>query len=284
MKLNDTLYVSDLDRTLLKDDQTLSEETTSYLVNAAKKGLNFTYATARSLASSGFVLKGLELQLPVILYNGAQIYCPKKEAYIHSSYMESGVYSKLLKQLIGDGLNPIVHSLDEDDKLRVYFQTVTYESMVKWINSRLKNGDDRFRVTIDFSEIETSKVISLVMTGPYEQLREYEQQLSAEPTISHVLSEDVYCEGHYLLEISHMDANKGFAVEKLRDHLGLENIVSFGDNNNDLPMFKKSTRSLAVCNAKEPVQNAASGVIGHHNEDAVISYIKEVCHENLESR
>ena len=40
-------------------------------------------------------------------------------------------------------------------------------------------------------------------------------------------------------------------------------------------MFKKSTQSFAVDNAKAAVKNAASGVIKSNNEDAVISYLKE---------
>ena len=122
MKLNETLYVSDLDGTLLKDDQTLSDETISYLASAVKNGLNFTFATARSAVSSDFVLKNLELQLPVILYNGAQIYCPQKKRYIHSAYLEPEIYKKLLNELIDDGLSPVVHCLDENDNLEFTFR------------------------------------------------------------------------------------------------------------------------------------------------------------------
>ena len=146
---------------------------------------------------------------------------------------------------------------------------------MKWINSRLSNGDVRFRVTMDFSEVKISKVIELVVIASYEQLLKYQQGLNSESTVSYVLSEDIYCKGHYWLEISHVEANKGHAVEKLREYLGLVNIVSFGDNHNDVPMFNKSNQSFAVCNAKKSVQNSTSAVIGDNNEDAVIGYLKK---------
>lgn len=280
MKPEESLYVTDLDGTLLKDDQTLSKETISFLTNAIENGLNFTYATARSIASSAFVLESLQLKLPVILYNGAQIYCPKKQSYIHTAYMDSDSYLMQLQSLLNDGLDPIVHCLDENDNLNVYFKSVANESTKQWINSRLKNGDKRFRVTHDFSEIDSYKVIELMVVGYYEQLVEYKTALEQDSSISFVLGEDVYCRGYYWLELSHTNANKGFAVEKLRKYLFkegivLKNIISFGDNHNDIPMFKQSTKSCAVNNAKASIKDIADSVIKSNNEDAVIGYLKE---------
>lgn len=280
MKPEESLYVTDLDGTLLKDDQTLSKETISFLTNAIENGLNFTYATARSIASSAFVLESLQLKLPVILYNGAQIYCPKKQSYIHTAYMDSDSYLMQLQSLLNDGLDPIVHCLDENDNLNVYFKSVANESTKQWINSRLKNGDKRFRVTHDFSEIDSYKVIELMVVGYYEQLVEYKTALEQDSSISFVLGEDVYCRGYYWLELSHANANKGFAVEKLRKYLFkegivLKNIISFGDNHNDIPMFKQSTKSCAVNNAKASIKDIADSVIKSNNEDAVIGYLKE---------
>jgi len=192
MQKHDTLYITDLDGTLLQDDQTLSETTISYLSKAIRDGLNFTYATARSINSSRFVIDALDLQLPVILYNGAQIYCPKTQSYIHSAYMESEDFRSYLKILLEDGLDPVVHCLDDDDKLKVYFQSVSNESTMRWINSRLANGDKRYRVTTDFSEIDASKVVELMVVAPHEQLMGYEEPLKASSSVSYILSEDIY--------------------------------------------------------------------------------------------
>ncbi|MDB4837359.1 HAD-IIB family hydrolase [Marinomonas sp.] len=267
--------MSDLDGTLLRDDQTLSHETQSFLVDAIKKGLNFTYATARSIASSRFVLESLDIKIPVILYNGAQIYCPSDDTYIHSAYLDPDSYKLKLNEFLSDGMEPVVHCLDSEDNLRVYFQSISNDSTAKWINSRLKNGDSRFRVTKDFSEVDPAKVVELMVVATKDEVTKYEKRLSSDTAISYVLSEDIYCKGFYWLELNHTNANKGHAVEVLREYLGLKNIVSFGDNHNDVPMFEKSNRSLAVSNAKLAVQKAASNVIASNNEDAVIRFIKQ---------
>ncbi|MHA2936768.1 HAD family hydrolase [Vibrio sp. RC27] len=274
MNSNDILYISDLDGTLLNDDQTVSHNTQSYLATAIQEGVNFTYATARSITSSQFVLDSLNIRLPVILYNGAQIYCPIRKTYIHSAYMEATAFTSHLNQFLTDGLDPVIHCLDKEDNLRVYFRSAANKSTATWINSRLKNGDNRFRITEDFSEIDQTKVIELMVVAPQEMLIRYQDSLTNEPSVSSVLSEDIYCKGFYWLELSHRNANKGYAVKKLGEHLGINKVVTFGDNHNDIPMFEHSYRSLAMSNAQPSVREVASDVIGCNNDDAVIRYIE----------
>ncbi|MDF2505564.1 HAD family hydrolase [Clostridium sp.] len=65
------LYVSDLDGTLLNSNSQLSEESKRIINNLVKKGVKFTYATARSFSSASKILDGLQLSIPAITYNGA---------------------------------------------------------------------------------------------------------------------------------------------------------------------------------------------------------------------
>ena len=65
-----TLYVSDLDGTLLRSNETTSEYT-NYVINSlVDKGMIFSYATARSLITAKKVTKGIKAKIPLIVYNG----------------------------------------------------------------------------------------------------------------------------------------------------------------------------------------------------------------------
>ena len=66
-----TLYVTDLDGTLMKNDETVSAETVRIINEMVKRGLAFTFATARSIESARPIAGGLKLNLPVITRNGA---------------------------------------------------------------------------------------------------------------------------------------------------------------------------------------------------------------------
>ena len=54
-----TLYVTDLDGTLMWDDKTLSNEGVAILNNLLSHGIVLTYATARSLSSASEITKSI---------------------------------------------------------------------------------------------------------------------------------------------------------------------------------------------------------------------------------
>ena len=60
------LYVSDLDGTLMRNDETISAYTERTLNKLIGEGLAFTYATARSVESARTITGGLKLKLPVL--------------------------------------------------------------------------------------------------------------------------------------------------------------------------------------------------------------------------
>lgn len=66
-----TLYVSDLDGTLLKSDETISEYTEKVINQFIDNGGYFSYATARSIFTASKVAKGIHTNIPVIVYNGS---------------------------------------------------------------------------------------------------------------------------------------------------------------------------------------------------------------------
>lgn len=65
-----TLYVTDLDGTLMRDDKSISKESTDILNRLLNRGVNLTYATARSLSSASKITQNISFHLPVIIRNG----------------------------------------------------------------------------------------------------------------------------------------------------------------------------------------------------------------------
>ena len=72
-----TLYLSDLDGTLLRPDETISPYSTEIINQFMRDGGFFSYATARSIATAKKVTAGLNTELPIITYNGAFIIDPR---------------------------------------------------------------------------------------------------------------------------------------------------------------------------------------------------------------
>ena len=78
------------------------------------------------------------------------------------------------------------------------------------------------------------------------------------------------------LELSAARATKAHAVAWLRDHLGVDRVIAYGDNLNDLPMFGAADEAYAVANAAPEVLTAATGVIDANTEDGVLRHIISV--------
>lgn len=95
-----TLYLSDLDGTLLKSDETLSAFTCRAIERLAEQGMLFSYATARSYNTAKKVTAPLgAVELPLIVYNGAFIRENKSGRILLSNYFENGA-EKIIAELL----------------------------------------------------------------------------------------------------------------------------------------------------------------------------------------
>ena len=81
-----TLYVSDLDGTLLNSQQQTSTYTNQTIEKLVDQGMLFSYATARSYYSAKPATKGLSAKIPLILYNGAFIIDNQSQEILVSNF------------------------------------------------------------------------------------------------------------------------------------------------------------------------------------------------------
>lgn len=81
-KIADTLYISDLDGTLLNSDAQVSAESAKLINAAIDKGIRFTFATARSVYSAAPITSAININVPCILMNGVSVYDLKTDTYI----------------------------------------------------------------------------------------------------------------------------------------------------------------------------------------------------------
>ena len=77
------------------------------------------------------------------------------------------------------------------------------------------------------------------------------------------------------LDVHHSDASKGGAVITLKEMLGADRVVCFGDSDNDVSMFELADESYAPANAKSHVKDRATEIIGHHDEDGIARFLRE---------
>lgn len=79
----------------------------------------------------------------------------------------------------------------------------------------------------------------------------------------------------FWLEICPQNCTKAKTLLKLKEAMGFEKLVVFGDSLNDVSMFRIADEAYAVANAMEELKQIATGVIGSNEEDAVANMLKE---------
>ncbi|MDZ8025064.1 MAG: HAD family hydrolase [Nostoc sp. DedQUE11] len=271
-----TVYISDLDGTLLGNNAKLSSFSKKVLDDLLQQGLQFTVASARSIVSIQRMLKGLNLRLPVIEFNGAFISDLDSGRHEIINSISPDVVESIYKLILEFGCVPFVSSFNGTEDC-AYYQDVINDGMRWYLNDRLKNKDRRWRAIEDLTHSFSDQVVCLTVIGHAQQLLELESaiiEIHGTSVETHLI-ENQYSPGWYWLTIHDYKATKDQAIKTLVENYGLKQsqIVVFGDQINDIKMFKIATHAIAVANANAELKRYATLVIGSNTEDSVVKYI-----------
>lgn len=111
--------------------------------------------------------------------------------------------------------------------------------------------------------------------GPAEGICRAAEALRARSECSICCYPDIFNPEVYNLEIFPPGVTKAAAVSALKQRMGADRLVVFGDNLNDLPMFEVADVAVAVGNALPEVKEAATLVIEPNFTDSVARFIAE---------
>lgn len=269
----DTLYISDLDGTLLTPECKISDETASALNAMIANGLLFTVATARSASSAAPLLEKLNLRLPVILMNGVVIYDLEKRKPVSVCPIEAEAARATLAIFERHHITPFYNRLNQN-KLEVCFTQLKPEANRKYYESRKGAPDKHFVAVNRLTVANDMPSIYLTTFDCYDTLLPAARELAAIDGLTSVLYKDTYSDA-WLIEAFSSKASKPSGAEWIQKCTGAKHMVAFGDNLNDLPLFAAADESYAVSNAHERVRATATGVIASNAENAVVRFLQE---------
>ena len=267
-----TLYVTDLDGTLLNQAAKVSEYSTAVINRLVEKGMLFTYATARSLVSASVATKGLSTKIPVIAYNGAFIIKPDTGEVLHSVKFTAEEMKDARELIVKNGISPLVYSVI-DGVERLSWDTSRENAGIRNYLSR-RQGDKRLRPLQGSESLYDGEVFYFTCVGEREGLSPlYDTAKTDDRYVCH-FQKELY-QPEYFCEIMPARATKAQAIAKLKEIWGCDRIVSFGDAVNDIPMFRISDESYAVENAVEELKTLATGIIASNEQDGVAKWLQE---------
>ena len=267
-----TLYVTDLDGTLLNTKDAVSPYSVSVINSLVEKGMLFTYATARSLASSSVVTKGLSAKIPVIAYNGALIINPENKEILASESFAKEETDKVIVALQEHAVRPLVYSYIEGKEKVSWVKGQENEGVRRYLDSR--KGDKRFRFLDSETHLYDGEMFYYTCIGEKEKLQPIYDIFSKDNRYTCTLQQELY-RTEYWCEIMPKKATKANAILKLKELWNCDRVVSFGDAINDIPMFQISDECYAMANAVDEIKQMATGIIGGNDEDGVAVWLSE---------
>ncbi|MCM1475476.1 MAG: HAD-IIB family hydrolase [Muribaculaceae bacterium] len=270
-----TLYVSDLDGTLLGNDSLVSPRSVALLNEAIACGALFSVATARTPATVGPLMQEIDLKIPTVVMTGVALWDSNANHYLDVQYMQPDIPGKLLEIYRNHRVPTFLYTL-EDHRIQMYHQGELTDLEREFLEARAHTPYKRVRIDqaghSDIPDTLDNTLLFYAMYPTKQALKVYEETRLI-PEINPLFYHDIYGPEIALLEAFPEGATKAKAVRRLADRVGADRIVAFGDNLNDIPMLKIADVAVAVENAVEEVKDVADIIIGENTADAVPEFI-----------
>jgi Cof subfamily protein (haloacid dehalogenase superfamily) len=253
------LLALDLDGTTLNSNGEIPDANRAAIRAAEDMGVLVTIATGRRFRDARPLGLGLELNAPLITHNGGLLKFAESMETVHCSLIEPDLSLEIVrvgKSLGGDALVSVdPHGSGTLLYDRVSEQNIPLKKYLHWAETLHGEGPGREGVThvesLD-AVVADHEVVHISFSGTCENMQMLENDLRMELAGSVTLLATIYPDLDFtLLDILPPDASKGHGVERLAKLNGLtaENVMTIGDNFNDLEMLEYAGTPVVMGNA-----------------------------------
>jgi Cof subfamily protein (haloacid dehalogenase superfamily) len=262
---NIRLVLSDIDGTLVTPQKEVTPAARQAIDDLRARGLRFAIASSRPVRGLKKVGDAVAIDTPVSGFNGGRIVTPEGELLDNLRFPGDTAVEvvKILQQM---GLSIWVFAGDDwyitdADGPRVEREThsIAYEPII----------------VSDFEPdmlVGTNKIVGVSMDLPLVERAEILLNERFGQHLSATRSQPFY------LDITPFKANKGEVVKILAAYYGFhaENVLTIGDSDNDVMMFRTSGYSFAMGNAADAVKAEADAVTAPNTEDGFAKAMRVV--------
>lgn len=251
----------DMDGTLLMPDHRLGDETLSALRRLRERGVALTFATGRHALEMRHLTGALALDAYLITGNGTRIHTRDGEV-LHR------------QDLAPDVAEQVLHSKWDTQASMHAFNDRGWmtDTVLPWMQQAHSLSEFRWQLT-DLKRLPAHEVTKICFCGDHDDLCRLRIQLNE------ALGDRAYlCFSAFdCLEVLPVGCNKGAALAKLGQHLGitLQECMAFGDAMNDREMLGSVGRGLIMGNAMPQLiaELPHLPVIGHCRNQAVSHFL-----------
>lgn len=270
--ISKVVLMCDMDGSLLNSQKEITAVDRNAIEKFMELGGKFTIATGRTIQSFHHYYELLNLQMPLIMYNGAAIYDK-----ITDSVLYTVALPKEAKQITHEILDAMPHIGGEVLKADgIYvFRNNDYEKL----HTKLCMVEPFYSELDEISEGDWLKVLFAMAPEDIPQIEILIKQKNYD-AVSFVKSSDIFC------EMLPLGTTKGSALKEYRKLDGMEGytFVAIGDYDNDIEMLIEADLGAAPANAQDTAKNAADIVLENSCDTGAVAelvdYIINKCSHN----
>ena len=250
------LVATDLDGTLLRSDDTVSERTREALAAATVAGAAHLVVTGRAVAWTRHILDELGYEGLAVCGQGAQLYDAGAHRLLTSVTLDRQVAGLALAKIEAE-VGPLALAASRDGVDGDVLIGPGYRVL----------GQLKAVPFTDVAELWAAPLTKMYIQHP--ELTDDELAAAARAAAGGLVS--VVMAGEGIVEILPLGLSKATGLSLAARRLGVKaaDTIAFGDMPNDIPMFAWSAHGVAMANAHEELKAVANELTLSNEEDGI---------------
>ena len=240
------LFLADVDGTLVTREKILTDRAIRAVRAMRDRGIKFAITSGRPPKGMAMLIGPLAIDTPIAGFNGGAWTKPDL-SLIETKTLPRDVALQTIDIIEKNGLDVWVYNGNE---WRVHDKDAPHVAREEWTVKFPPTIVSDIRANLD----QVVKIVGIGDDLPRVEQAEKQAQETLGSHASAARSQPYY------LDVTHPEANKGFVVDYLANHLGVapDQMATIGDQPNDTLMFRKTKLSIAMGNASDEVKKKAS--------------------------
>lgn len=289
------LVAIDLDGTMLNQYGIITEKTKKAISKAQEKGIEVMIASGRAIASVKRFSKEINSNKYFISGNGAITYDIKNNKILYENILSK---TKALKIIKICEENSIYYNVYTENG--IIAKNLSYNTLYYYKDNLTKPDENRTHINIvenvyDYFEQREEKILKIMICDEHKtvfnsivrKLKELSEIEVLE--VSH-MSRKIIKQGtdeialeYFYTEVSAKDVDKWNALEEIIGLMNIskEEVVTIGDNANDLKMITNAGLGVAMGESAPYVKQSADIIAPTNDEDGVAIILNKIFDLNL---
>ncbi len=285
------LITVDLDGTLLNKYGEVTEHSKNIIKRLTEQGILVVLASGRISESVLTIAKEIGANKYYISGNGSVLYDMQKEEIIYEKYLSK---EKVLELVELCEKNSIYYNIYTESS--VIAKSLNYNVAFYNYENTKKSSDKKTEINIVddvykyVKDLNTNKFLKMticdenkiVFASILRKIKNIQDIDVLE--VSHMSKKKIkmgtkeISVGYFYTEISSKNVDKWYAIEEImkKEKINKDEVISFGDNNNDILMIKNAGLGIAMGHSNEQVKKVAKFVTKTNDEDGVAEALKDI--------